>query len=528
MTLALIGLVSIQAYWVRNAVTLRQQRFTDAVNEALANTAYRYEKLITARRMAAQTDIRGRRQKLLSELDSLNSALGLGADAQIAPERPGQGWGPFTNPFDDQQVRVEVREEFLEDSLGHWVVRSRTRNFMPPPLGEAPTMARIDPRTRAQAESRVWLERRAELVDEIFQELISADLLVMESALDTLTIDSILSNELKRAGVNTSYAFAVADPFRQLQLVGGETVPSDTLLTSPYRTSLNAGNIFSEPRFLLVHFPHQGTYVLRTMWALLAVSLVFLIIIVVTFSYTVGTVVRQKKLSDIKNDFINNMTHELKTPVSTISLACQAMNDPDLRTRPGFVEKYLKVIADENSRLGMVVESVLRTAVIDQGEFKLKRDEVNIHALAAQVVQNMGIQAEQKGGRIEYTPQADNPLVTGDRVHLTNVIFNLLDNALKYTYEAPLIKLSTRNHANGILIEVEDNGIGIARDQQKRVFEKLYRVPTGNVHDVKGFGLGLSYVKTIVEKHYGNVTLNSDPGRGSRFTIYLPHHQPET
>jgi two-component system phosphate regulon sensor histidine kinase PhoR len=218
------------------------------------------------------------------------------------------------------------------------------------------------------------------------------------------------------------------------------------------------------------------------------------------------------------------MTHELKTPISTISLACQALTDPDMSSRQGLVDNYVKVISDENKRLGMVVESVLRTAIIDKGELKLKMQEVNVHQAIDNVVNNMNLKATSQGGQIIERLHSSNPNVMADKIHFTNVIFNLVDNALKYTKEVPIIKIGTEGTAEGVIISVEDNGIGITKEHQKKVFDKLFRVPTGNVHDVKGFGLGLSYVKAIMDKHGGWVKVKSELKKGSRFEIFIPHN----
>jgi two-component system phosphate regulon sensor histidine kinase PhoR len=249
----------------------------------------------------------------------------------------------------------------------------------------------------------------------------------------------------------------------------------------------------------------------------------FILVIIFSFSFTVSTIIKQKKVSEIKNDFINNMTHELKTPISTISLACQALGDPDIKSKKGIVDNYINVIADENKRLAMVVENVLRTAVMDKGELKLEIVDINVNEVVDQVLQNMKIQLEQKGGSFITDLQATNTLVQADKIHFTNVVFNLVDNALKYTEKIPVIKVGTRDEAQGIVVFVEDNGIGISKENQKKIYEKLYRVPTGNIHNVKGFGLGLSYVKAIVDKHNGWIKVKSELNKGSRFEILIPH-----
>ncbi|MDP6909395.1 MAG: HAMP domain-containing sensor histidine kinase, partial [Flavobacteriales bacterium] len=295
------------------------------------------------------------------------------------------------------------------------------------------------------------------------------------------------------------------------------------ILASEHKVNLSPGNVFSQPRFLSIFFPDQNKYLLRTMWLLLTISAMFILVIIFSFSFTVSTIIRQKKLSEIKNDFINNMTHELKTPISTISLACQALNDPDVKATEGIVDNYINVIADENKRLAMVVENVLRTAVMDKGELKLKIVDLDVHEIVDQVLQNMKIQMERKGGQFITDLKATSTMVQADKVHLTNVIFNLVDNALKYTEKIPVIKVGTKNRADGIAVFIEDNGIGISNENQKKIFDKLYRVPKGNIHNVKGFGLGLSYVKAIVEKHNGWIKVKSEPNKGSRFEILIPH-----
>jgi len=523
MAVALVGLVAVQVYWIQNAYTLRQTRFNEAVSEALTGTAQRYDRLITARRMALTTDVQGRRQAIMEELDSINQALCCG------PGAPDEGAA-------SEPVEIEVKEEYLEDSAGTWVLRSNSRSFRTLPeasgqynwplLGPSADGKRseyMDSLNRVRAESRVWLERRAQLVDEIFQELVSVDLFREADGIDTVALDSILHLELAQNGVRVKPAFAVTDPFNNIIVKGGKEVEEDSLLDATFRVNLSRGNMFTEPQFLAVYFPDEKQYVIGTMLALLSVSGVLIITVVVAFGFTVSTIIRQKKLSDIKNDFINNMTHELKTPVSTISLACEAMTDPDLRNTPGMVDSYLKVIADENKRLGMVVENVLRTAIIDKGELKLRQEDIDLHALILKVARNMEIQASGKGGSIETDLSAGSYHLQGDNVHLTNVVFNLIDNALKYTRDTPLVRISTSDGEPGhIRIAVQDNGIGMAKDQLQRIFDQFYRVPTGNVHDVKGFGLGLSYVKAIVEKHGGQVHVMSEPGRGSRFEIDLP------
>jgi two-component system phosphate regulon sensor histidine kinase PhoR len=254
----------------------------------------------------------------------------------------------------------------------------------------------------------------------------------------------------------------------------------------------------------------------------------FLILLIIwMFSYTIATIFKQKKLSEIKNDFINNMTHEFKTPISTISLACEVLGDTTVEKSPQKLSNYVKVIKDENKRLGLLVENVLQTAVLDKGELKLKLKSLDVHEIIEDVLNNSYVQIENKKAEIEIEFDAIESIVSADRVHLSNIIYNLLDNALKYSTDNPKITIFTKSDNKGVYISVKDNGMGINKENQKRIFDKLYRVPTGNIHNVKGFGLGLSYVKAIIEKHGGSIFVESALGVGSTFTCFFPFKQNE-
>lgn len=239
------------------------------------------------------------------------------------------------------------------------------------------------------------------------------------------------------------------------------------------------------------------------------------------FYGSIQTMYKQKELADIKNDFINNMTHEFKTPISTISLAVEVMKDKEMGQDSSKLNRYLTIIQDENSRLGMQVEKVLQMALLDKGEVKLRLEKINIHEVIEQVLTNLAVQIESKSGIVHLELNAKQPEMYADEVHLTNIIFNLLDNAIKYSPENLAINISTETNDNMLTIRISDKGIGMTNDQLARIFEKFYRVPTGNVHDVKGFGLGLSYVKKMVELHGGQVAVQSKPGVGTTFEVFF-------
>lgn len=273
---------------------------------------------------------------------------------------------------------------------------------------------------------------------------------------------------------------------------------------------------------LSVYFPDKNRMLYSQISGWIIMSVVFVILISIAFAYVVYGNIREKKISEIKNDFINNMTHEFKTPISTISLAAEMLIKGAKQALPERISKYSKIIYDENQRMQSQVELVLQAALIDRGQIKLKMEATDLHDLLRSAVDSFCLESCEKDAQFEYDLKANEPLISIDVVHIRNIIGNLIDNAIKYTTQQPVIRLATRNVNDGLELALTDNGIGMSREAQKKIFEKFYRVSTGNVHTVKGFGLGLYYVKTIIEAHHGKVSVQSSLNNGSTFTVFLP------
>jgi two-component system, OmpR family, phosphate regulon sensor histidine kinase PhoR len=253
------------------------------------------------------------------------------------------------------------------------------------------------------------------------------------------------------------------------------------------------------------------------------ISSIVLIAVLIFFAYVINIILHQKRLSEIKNDFINNMTHELKTPISTISLASDVLMQKGIEENPERLHNYARIIKDENQRLQNQVERVLQIARLEKDELEMTKQQFDLHELIDLAVPTIEMNFGEKELKIKTKLDASNAMIWGDEMHITNVIFNLLDNAGKYGGDIPEIIIETRSSEKGIFITVSDKGLGIAKDQQKEIFEKFYRISTGNVHDVKGFGLGLHYVKTIVDAHNGKIKLNSKIAEGSQFELFFPY-----
>ncbi|MDP4290817.1 MAG: HAMP domain-containing sensor histidine kinase, partial [Bacteroidota bacterium] len=367
------------------------------------------------------------------------------------------------------------------------------------------------------------LLKQSTLLSEVFLDLFKSRYPEqIEKRINTRLLDSLLSNEFRNRGINTPFEFGIWSVDRKQMIIERTGLYSKELKTKGYRFNLYPNTSFSSTNYLMVYFPNQTKYVLLKLSWMLSVSIILIVLLFFSFSYTIATILRQKKLSVMKNDFINNMTHEFKTPISTISLACEALADKEFQKSEELSSSYINIVSEENKRLGQMAEKILQSAIIEKGELKPRREKIDIHKVISDVIRNIGIQVEIRDGSLTSNLKAQESVILADKVHLTNIIYNLLDNANKYTPKKPQIVVTTENVKGGIVITIEDNGIGISKAHQKKIFEKLYRVPTGDIHDVKGFGLGLSYVKFMVEKHGGKISVESELGKGTKFKIFIP------
>jgi two-component system phosphate regulon sensor histidine kinase PhoR len=346
--------------------------------------------------------------------------------------------------------------------------------------------------------------------------------LLYERFINEQQLDSLILLELNLRGIDTRFEFGIYNPERDIFLLEKDSTMRKMLIEKGSAARLFVSDIFTSPEYLLLYFPNERQFLLTELWGMLLISIILIIVIVYSFTYTITTIFRQKKLSEMKNDFINNMTHEFKTPISTISLACETLTDHSIERSPEFTENYINIILEENKRLATMAEKILQTAVIEKGQLNMKRERIDLHEIITDVIKNIRIQVEIKDGIIRKQCRATNPVLMGDKVHLTNLVYNLLDNANKYSPRKPVITIRTENTSNGILLTIEDHGIGISKGEQKKIFDKLYRVPTGNIQDVRGFGLGLSYVKAIVEEHHGRISIDSEINKGTKFKVFLP------
>lgn len=497
MVITFVGLLFTQFMYMEDMIKMRVEQFKEAAQQSLYTVAVMLEedeaqKLLTE---AIENDL------LSNKNEDVN---GLVASPQFSITSPNGIVTTFT--FNSKKFK----ERFNSD-VSKW--RNITQNR--PVMGTYKTMQDM---LKTQ-----YLYQRALIDDVIINLMGQANTRPILERVDTRKLETYLKTELESNGLNFPFEYALIDH-------KGKVVYH----SKNYDATVSDKMLFSQVIFphdspghrnaLRVYFPTQNDYILDSLRFIIP-SIIFTFIMLVTFVFTIIIVFRQKKLTDMKNDFINNMTHEFKTPISTISLAAQMLNDPVMTKSPAMFSHISGVINDETKRLRLQVEKVLQMSMFDRQKTQLKLHKIDVNDLIAGVMSTFKIKVEKFGGEINADLAPEDMIVAVDEMHFTNVIFNLLDNAVKYRREdVPLsLFIKTRIIADDkVEIAISDNGIGIKKDDLKKIFEKFYRVSTGNRHDVKGFGLGLAYVHKIIKDHKGDIRAESELNSGTTFIITLP------
>jgi two-component system phosphate regulon sensor histidine kinase PhoR len=498
-SIALLALIFIQVYLIKGDFRANEERFEQNVKIALNKTSERLERL----------DTTSSYKKTKIRIQGIKKP-GISFDGKSA----GYFYKIFETMDTDSNGRLSSRftqKDVPGDSLG---IDTMNKFFF-----------NKSQHNRLQTHSNDLFQKNPfggiDIFDESFEQNLYKN---YKQKADTALLDSILKIEFRNLHIKAKYTYNITSLYpgsstHRNSFVQAEA-EGDTL--GVYKISLSPSNRFVDPQYLVIRFLDQERAIFKGMWLLLMMSGIVILILIFSFYYIMASNLKQKKLSVIKNDFISNMTHEFKTPISTISLASEMLSDSSISQTPDKQQRFLKMIRDENKRLSVLVESILQTSILDKGEFKLKLTLLDVHEIINTAISNTQLLIAQRKGQINTFLKAQNFNLCADKVHLTNIIFNLIDNAIKYSKEVPEISITTYDTAEGIMIEIKDNGIGISKDNQKKIFDKFYRVPTGNVHNVKGFGLGLSYVLAVIVKHGGTISVDSEIGKGSTFKLHLP------
>jgi|JRYD01.1.fsa_nt_gb signal transduction histidine kinase len=544
MAIALIGIIAMQVNWILHDYHLKEQQFNQRVNDALTAVAIKLEKkeafnifsnsFVTINNDSIFSLFRERKM-LDQEWQGLDSTTEDSIVNRLAPEtsiRPTPPMEPPLPPdfynqddYNNDFIKMEIKysggrkitirhnrqEITLDDSS-----KSNTHNA----VKFLSLKADILEKQRAKIEAKInsWNKVMQNLAFEFI-----SDEKTIEDRIKPFQLDSILKTELSNRGITTPYQFGVINVGENKIMSTNSPENKNALLKSRYKTDLFPNDLLAKPILLSLHFPQSLSYVLSTMWVMLISSSLFILVMLFGFSFTIYTIFRQKKLSDIKNDFINNMTHEFKTPIATISLATDAVNSPAVSKNTESVHRYMNIIKEENQRMHKHVENILQLALFDRKHINLNLVEFDIHEMIQKAIEQIKLQVEVKGGKIETNLNAAQYHLLGDYDFIFNSIINLLDNAIKYTPANPIISIATENIQNNIRLLISDNGIGMSREVQKNIFEKFYRAGTGNIHDVKGYGIGLSIVKAIAHAHNGEIkVLKSIKGVGTTMELLLP------
>jgi len=366
------------------------------------------------------------------------------------------------------------------------------------------------------------LNNKKKIVSKVADQLVKADQTPIQKRVNFSVVDSLLKINLTEAGINLPYFFGITPGEGDSVFLIQKNANKDELLGSSLKAKLFPNDIFSFPNYLAVYFPDRTFFIFKEISLILILSLLFIGAIVFGFIYTIRTILKQERFGSLVIDFINNMTHEFKTPISTISLATEAMTNAQVIQDKEKLNRYTNIIKDENTRMRRQVEKILQMAVLEQGEYELDLNQIDIHDIIINAKHNASLLIDGNGGKITLRLDAANHFIKADAVHITNIIHNILDNAVKYSDDNIDIKITTENTDELIRVTISDKGMGIKEDDQKKIFDKYFRVPSGNVHDVKGFGLGLSYVKLMVEAHKGKIEITSKFGKGTDVIISFP------
>jgi len=500
MAIALAGLIGIQTQYFISARDVKKEQFNHSVNRALsAIVDYLEEK---------------------ENISDIQKSLGLDIDKSQLEKIKQQTGKDYIDI--DQKVRFYIDKNetqkptvstyfniFEKDSLVYSVNDSQFKHKKSSDLSS--TAHRLQQELRQKVLSKNYTLRQ-------MASRITFSRRNLKDKIKGINIPVLIAEKLEDNGIKNQFEFAIKEDNKFIQL-SNHYLNQKTNLR--FKKRLYPRDVMQNNSSLHIIFPKKYSFFTDSLFLLIP-SLLVSILLLLTCAVTIYVIFKQKRLSTIKNDFINNMTHELKTPISTISLASEMLKDGSVSNSENMINHISKIITDESTRLTNQIEKVLQMAVFSEARLKLKLKNINIHQLLNELLVRSKLKIEDRGGSLEVNLNAYDDLIYADEVHVTNIITNLIDNAIKYCNSEPLISITTENKNRNIHIQIKDNGIGIAKKDHKLIFERFYRVSTGNVHDVKGFGLGLSYVKKIIEAHEGSIFIESSLGKGSIFTIVFP------
>lgn len=503
MTLSLLGIISVQVYWIVNAYQTKEEQFTLNVRQVLVSVAKEIQ---------------------LKEIDhwyTLSSAL---VDSVDKPDNVRLSELIYTIHDEDNTETYIFQDGVLEENY------KLTSDFLDATT-DSIEFKRLTNNKIVTKQFSTVDGSQTQSIDEVFDRLRDYERKQIEDVLsNTLSkmpihqrvtaeeIDQVIKDELDALSIRTPYDFAVFDNNFATN-VRSDGFYMDAEKT--YKVPLFVNKTMNTNYELYVNFPEKGKEVLGSMIGMIILTIVFTAVILLAYGSALSQIFRQRQLAQIKTDFVNNMTHELKTPISTINLALDALNNPKVRNNEQFMEKYLNMVREENKRMLAQVENVLRISRLEKNELDLPKERLELHDLIQDAISHVELIVEDRGGYIQTHFGALQSGVLVNDTHMTNVIVNILDNAVKYSEDAPKIDIYTENLKNYLIVKIRDQGIGMDKHALNKIFDKFYREPSGDIHNVKGHGLGLAYVQRILDEHDATIQVESEKGKGSTFILKL-------
>ncbi len=511
MSLSLSGIIFVQGYWITTAVENKEEQFSMNVNQVLKDVATNIQK-------REYLDFYAKYQKLIDSVgnpkESQIREFVVFEENKNTNETYIYSHGVLQEDYDISARFFENGAESDTTSIMNLISR-RTTTIIKEDFDEEGN--KISPEKR--------LERIGKLteIDKAWFETSFVDLAKrtpIHKRVSAKEIEFALHNELVSRDIETLFEFGVYSNGLATRVKSMDYKP--VLGNKQYKVPLFIDNEGKSDFDLIVTFPKKKNFLFSQVIGMALLSIIFTLIIIIAYSSALYQLIKQKQISEIKTDFINNMTHEFKTPIATINLALDAIKNPKVLTDDEKVKRYLSMIRDENKRMHAQVENVLRISKLEKNQLDISKDRVEVHDLINEAIAHVSLIAQDRQGYIKTHFEADRDEVLASEVHFTNVLVNMLDNAIKYSPDAPKVDVYTENVKNSIVLKVVDQGSGMSKTVQKKIFEKFYREHTGNIHNVKGHGLGLAYVKRIVDDHHGEVYVESEKDKGSTFFIKLP------
>lgn len=511
MSIALIGIIAVQIFWINSSIEIREKQFTTNVKSALADVTNsikdREFREYLKEMSPVISDLQNLKKRELREIiyqkfDTINNELFIYKQSILEDS--------FENPISifnsDSSSSISKYKTYFSKKEKE-IASLKSPNAKD--LNEIKTNIKVVDIGKLSILDKITFE-------EIFRE--TAPRKPIYKRVSNSEIQFKIINELKWRGIETPFEYGVLEGEFKTKL----SSPKFKIRRNSYSVQLFDTDSGKNDYVLYVNFPKKKDFIMGNIKKQLILATTFILFIILAFASAIYQLIKQKKISEIKTDFINNMTHEFKTPIATINLALDAIKNPKIIDDNGKVLRYVKMIRQENKRMHAQVENVLQISKLEKNQLEISKEVVDIHDIIEDAITHVSLIIKDKGGYVKTHFKAIQTEVSVSELHTTNVIVNILDNAVKYTDKEPKIDVYTENAGNFVLIKVKDQGIGMAKNIQKSIFDKFYREQKGNIHNVKGHGLGLSYVKKIVEYHHGEVYVESEKGIGSTFFIKLP------